>query len=152
MACLADAAAVAERLRRAGKRIVFTNGCFDLLHVGHVRSLEHARALGDYLFVGINSDCSVRELKGKGRPITPEQERAEVLSALGAVDFVLVFDGRTADEVILAIKPDIHAKGTDYTEQTVPERESVLSYGGRIAIVGDPKGHSTKEILARLDS
>lgn len=145
-----EAAAVAERLRKAGKRIVFTNGCFDILHVGHIRSLVDARSLGDYSFVGINSDRSVGALKGAGQPVTPEAERAEVLAALEAVDFVVIFDDATADRVILAIRPDIHAKGTDYTEETVPERESVLSYGGRIAIVGDPKRHSTSDILSKL--
>lgn len=148
---ISEAAAVADRLRRTGKRVVFTNGCFDIIHVGHARCLEEARSLGDYLFVGVNSDDSVRTIKGEGRPVTPEEERLEVLSALEAVDFVFTFDGATADEVILAIKPDIHAKGTDYTEETVPERDSVLSYGGRIAIVGDPKGHSTRDILKRLE-
>jgi len=141
---------VADNLRRAGRRVVFTNGCFDILHVGHVRSLEDARTLGDFLFVGINSDKSTRALKGQGRPLTPENERAEILAALSAVDFVFVFDGETADDVILALRPDVHAKGTDYTEETVPERESVLSYGGEIRIVGDPKGHSTRDILGRL--
>ena len=145
-----EAAAVAERLRRAGKIIVFTNGCFDLLHVGHIRCIEAARARGDYLFVGINSDRSVRNLKGPGQPLTPQAERAEVLSALSAVDFVFVFDTLTADEPILKIRPHIHAKGTDYTEKTDPERESVLSYGGKIAIVGDPKGHATRDIIAKL--
>ena len=145
-----EAAKVAERLRRAGKVIVFTNGCFDLLHVGHIRCLEGARALGDYLFVGINSDRAVREIKGEGQPVTPERERAEVLSALEAVDFVVIFDGKTADEPILKIKPHIHAKGTDYTVENDPERKSVLSYGGRIAIVGDAKGHATREILKKI--
>ena len=145
-----DAAAVAERLRRAGKVIVFTNGCFDLLHVGHIRSLEGAKALGDYLFVGINSDRAVCSLKGAGQPVTPESERAEVLSALEAVDFVVIFDDVTADAAILKIRPHIHAKGTDYTEESDPERKSVLSYGGKIAIVGDPKGHATRDILAKL--
>lgn len=146
---LDEAAQVAERLRRAGKRIVFTNGCFDLLHVGHVRSLSDARALGDYLFVGINSDRAVGKLKGAGRPVMPEAQRAEVLSALAAVDFVVVFDQDTADEAILKIRPHIHAKGTDYTEETVPERQSVLSYGGKVRIVGDPKEHSTRAILEK---
>jgi len=145
-----EAAAVAERLRRAGKTIVFTNGCFDLIHVGHVRSLEDAKALGDYLFVGINSDRAVRQLKGEGQPLTQEKERAEVLSALSAVDFVVIFDDETADSTILEIKPHIHAKGTDYTKETVPERETVLSYGGKIAIVGDPKRHATREIIKKL--
>ncbi len=149
---LAEAAEIAENLRRAGKRIVFTNGCFDIIHVGHVRSLEEARCLGDFLFVGINSDSSTRALKGETQPVTPEGERAEILSAFSSVDFVLIFDDATADEVILALRPHIHAKGTDYTPETVPERDSVLSYGGEIRIVGDPKGHSTRDILARLQA
>ncbi len=145
-----EAAAVAERLRRAGKVVVMTNGCFDLLHVGHVRSIEGARRLGDCLFVGLNSDRAVRSLKGEGQPVTPERERAEVVACLEAVDYVFIFDSLTADEAILAIRPEIHAKGTDYTEESDPERKSVLSYGGRTAIVGDPKGHATREILKRL--
>jgi rfaE bifunctional protein nucleotidyltransferase chain/domain len=145
-----EAAAVAGRLRRAGKTVVFTNGCFDLLHVGHIRCLEGAKTLGDYLFVGINSDRAVRKLKGQGQPVTPERERAEVLSALEAVDFIVIFDDLTADAAILKIRPHIHAKGTDYTEESDPERKSVLSYGGKIAIVGDPKGHATRDILAKL--
>lgn len=147
---LDKAGEVADRLRRAGKTIVFTNGCFDLLHVGHIRSLEDAKTLGDYLFVGLNSDRSVSALKGQGRPVTPERERAEMLAALRAVDFVLVFDEATADAAILKIRPDIHAKGTDCDEESVPERESVLSCGGRIAIVGDAKAHSTRDILTKL--
>ncbi len=147
---LDSAASVADNLRAAGKTLVFTNGCFDLLHVGHVRSLEDARSLGDYLFVGINSDRAVSALKGPGQPVHTETERAEVLSCLAAVDFVVVFDDATADAAILKIRPHVHAKGTDYTEETVPERETVLSYGGKVAIVGDPKNHSTKDILARL--
>ncbi|MHC4711879.1 MAG: adenylyltransferase/cytidyltransferase family protein [Planctomycetota bacterium] len=150
LAGVEEASAVAARLRGAGKTVVFTNGCFDILHVGHIRCLEGARSLGDYLFVGVNSDASVRAIKGEGRPVTPEGERLEVLSALDAVGFLFLFDGETADEVILKVRPDIHAKGTDYTEENVPERESVLSYGGRIAIVGDPKSHSTRDILGKL--
>jgi rfaE bifunctional protein nucleotidyltransferase chain/domain len=152
LAGVEEAAAVAERLRGAGKTVVFTNGCFDIIHVGHARCLEDARSLGDYLFVGVNSDSSVRAIKGEGRPVTPEGERLEVLSALGAVDFLFLFDGETADAAILKVRPDIHAKGTDYTEESVPERESVLSYGGRIAIVGDAKSHSTRDILGKLEA
>ena len=145
-----EAARVAQNARRAGKTVVMTNGCFDLLHVGHVRSIEDAKRLGDYLFVGLNSDRAVRELKGEGQPITPERERAEVVACLAAVDFVFIFDSLTADEAILTIRPEIHAKGTDYTEESDPERKSVLSYGGRTAIVGDPKGHATRKIIERL--
>ena len=145
-----EAAAVMDRLKRAGKRVVFTNGCFDLMHVGHIRSLEDAKALGDYLFVGINSDAAVRKLKGEGQPLTPEDERAEVLAALSCVDFVVIFDDTTADALLLRLRPHVHAKGTDYTKENVPERATVLSYGGEIAIVGDRKAHATREIIARL--
>jgi rfaE bifunctional protein nucleotidyltransferase chain/domain len=130
--------------------IVLANGCFDVLHAGHVRYLEGARALGDILVVGVNSDSEVAKLKGEGRPIMPQAERAEIVSALQAVDLVTIFEEPTVTELLLAIKPDVHAKGTDYTEETVPERDVVRSYGGRVAIVGDPKDHSTSEILRRF--
>jgi rfaE bifunctional protein nucleotidyltransferase chain/domain len=133
--------------RNRGARIVFANGCFDLLHVGHVRYLEGARGLGDVLVVAINSDEQVRALKGDGRPLIPERERAEVVAALRAVDFVTIFQEPTVEELLRTIRPDIHAKGTDYTEESVPERDVVRSYGGRVAIVGDPKGHSSTEII-----
>ena len=145
-----DAARVAERLRAAGKRIVLANGCFDLLHVGHVRYLEAARALGDVLFVGINADAAVARLKGPGRPLMPATERAELLAALRAVDHVVVFDDDTADTLITAIRPDIHAKGTDYTPETVPERDTVRAYGGRVVIVGDPKAHATRDAIETI--
>lgn len=132
--------------------IVLANGCFDVLHAGHVRYLEGARALGDILVVGVNSDSEVTKLKGEGRPIMPEEERAEIVAALQAVDLVTIFDEPTVTELLLAVKPDIHAKGTDYTEETVPERDVVRSYGGRVAIVGDPKDHSTSEILRKVGS
>jgi rfaE bifunctional protein nucleotidyltransferase chain/domain len=130
--------------------IVLANGCFDVLHAGHVRYLEGARALGDILVVGVNSDSEVAKLKGEGRPIMPEEERSEIVAALQAVDLVTIFDEPTVTELLLAIKPDVHAKGTDYTEETVPERDVVRSYGGRVAIVGDPKDHSTSEIIRRF--
>src|SRR2546427_5391241 len=133
--------------RRAGTRIVMANGCFDVLHVGHMRYLEGARALGDLLVVGINSDAQVAVLKGAGRPIMPEGERAEIVASLEAVDLVTIFDEPTVEALLLALKPDIHAKGTDYTEETVPERAVVLSYGGRVAIVGDEKEHSTSQMI-----
>ncbi len=136
--------------KAAGSRIVLANGCFDILHAGHVRYLEGARALGDLLVVGINSDAQVRRLKGKGRPILPAGERAELVASLQAVDLVTIFAEPTVTELLLAIKPDVHTKGTDYTEQTVPERDVVRSYGGRVAIVGDPKEHSTSEILKKV--
>jgi rfaE bifunctional protein nucleotidyltransferase chain/domain len=137
--------------RKNGARIVFANGCFDVLHVGHVRYLESARALGDVLVVGINSDEQVRELKGAGRPLVPERERAEMIASLRVVDLVNIFPEPTVESLLLAIRPDIHAKGTDYTEETVPERDIVRSYGGRVAIVGDPKNHSTSRMILQLN-
>ena len=136
--------------RVRGQRIVFANGCFDVLHVGHVRYLEAARALGDLLIVAINSDEQARRLKGEGRPLMPQDQRAEIVSALAAVDFVTIFDEPTVAELLLALKPDIHAKGTDYTEDTVPERDVVRSYGGRVAIAGDPKDHSSTEMIEKI--
>jgi len=136
--------------KAGGSRIVLANGCFDILHAGHVRYLEGARALGDMLLVGINSDEQVARLKGAGRPVLPELERAELVASLQAVDLVTIFAEPTVTELLLAIKPDVHAKGTDYTEETVPERDVVRSYGGRVAIVGDPKDHSTSEILKKV--
>ncbi|RPJ83262.1 MAG: D-glycero-beta-D-manno-heptose 1-phosphate adenylyltransferase [Acidobacteria bacterium] len=137
-------------LHGTGATVVFANGCFDLLHVGHIRYLEAARSLGDCLILGLNSDCSVRHLKGPDRPLMPEAERAELLSALSCVDYLLLFDDSTVDRILLELKPDVHAKGTDYAAETVPERATVLSYGGRVAIVGDPKDHSTREYLKRI--
>ncbi len=130
--------------------IVLANGCFDVLHVGHVRYLRGARDLGDLLVVGINSDAQVARLKGVGRPILAAGERAELVASLEAVDLVTIFDEPTVTELLLAIKPDIHAKGTDYTVETVPERDVVRSYGGNIRIVGDPKEHSTSEMIRRF--
>ena len=141
---------MAERLRADGRRIVLANGVFDLLHVGHVRYLEAARALGDVLFVGINGDAAVARVKGAGRPLMPARERAEVLAALRAVDHVVVFEEDTADALIAAIRPAIHAKGTDYTTDTVPERDTVRRYGGRVAIVGDPKDHPTRDAIQTI--
>ncbi|HEX8338020.1 MAG TPA: adenylyltransferase/cytidyltransferase family protein [Pyrinomonadaceae bacterium] len=137
--------------RRGGARVVFANGCFDLLHVGHVRYLEAAKGLGDLLVVGINSDEQVRRLKGEGRPFIPERERAEVIASLRAVDYVTVFHEPTVTELLLALRPDIHAKGTDYTEESVPERDVVRSFGGRVQIVGDPKDHSSTEMLRNVN-
>ena len=133
--------------RRDRKRIVLANGCFDVLHVGHIRYLEAARAQGDLLVVGINSDEQVRRLKGEHRPFVPERERAEVIAALRFMDIVTVFTEPTVEALLLALKPDVHAKGTDYTEDTVPERDVVRSYGGRVLIVGDPKDHSSTELI-----
>lgn len=133
-----------------GARIVLANGCFDVLHAGHVRYLQGARALGDLLVVGINSDAEVARLKGEGRPILAERDRAELVASLEAVDLVTIFDEPTVTELLLAIRPDVHAKGTDYTEETVPERDVVRSYGGSVRIVGDPKDHSTSELIRRF--
>ena len=133
--------------RRAGERITLANGCFDLLHVGHVRYLQAAKELGGKLVVAVNSDSSVRTLKGESRPIMPEGERAEILAALASVDAVVIFSEPDVRALIREIQPDIQAKGTDYTADSVPERDVVTSYGGRVAIVGDPKDHSATEII-----
>ena len=139
-----------ERLRADGRTVALANGCFDLLHVGHSRYLEAAAAEADVLVVAINDDDSVRELKGRGRPILAAADRAELVAALRAVDFVTVFPEATVTPLLLALKPDVHCKGTDYTADTVPERDTVRGYGGRIAIVGDPKDHSTRDLFARI--
>ena len=136
--------------RLAGARIVLANGCFDVLHVGHVRYLAGARQLGDLLVVGINSDEQVAIQKGPGRPVLPANERAEIVAALESVTYVTIFEEATVEQLLLALKPDVHAKGTDYTTESVPERDVVRSYGGEVAIVGDPKDHSTTEIIARI--
>jgi rfaE bifunctional protein nucleotidyltransferase chain/domain len=136
-----------EEWRRAGERVTLANGNFDLLHVGHVRYLRGAKALGGKLVVAINSDESVRRLKGEGRPIMPEQERAEIVAALSDVDAVVIFPEFDVRAIIREIRPDIQAKGTDYTADSVPERDAVAEYGGCVAIVGDPKDHSTSEII-----
>jgi len=130
-----------------GSRIVLANGCFDVLHAGHIRYLKGARSLGDVLVVAINADAQVAKLKGEGRPVLADRERAELVASLEAVDWVSIFDEPTVTELLLLLKPDVHAKGTDYTEETVPERDVVRSYGGSVAIVGDPKNHSTTEIM-----
>jgi len=136
-----------EAWRAAGDRITLANGCFDLLHVGHVRYLHAAKELGGRLVVALNSDESVRSLKGKDRPLMPAEERAEILAALTDVDAVVIFPERDVRAIISEIHPDIQAKGTDYTADTVPEADAVRQYGGRVAIVGDPKGHSASEII-----
>jgi len=145
-----DLITIVEARRSEGKKIVFANGCFDVLHVGHVRYLEAARALGDLLIVGINSDQQTRRLKGAGRPLLPQEQRAEIISSIEAVDFVTIFEEPTVEQLLLALKPDIHAKGTDYTEDSVPERDVVRSFGGRVVIVGDPKDHSSSQIIEKL--
>jgi D-glycero-beta-D-manno-heptose 1-phosphate adenylyltransferase len=140
-----------ERWRASGEQIVLANGNFDLLHVGHVRYLRGAKELGGKLVVAVNSDQSVRALKGEGRPIMPAEERAEIVAALVDVDAVVIFPELDVRALIREIRPDIQAKGTDYTRESVPERDAVAEYGGRVAIVGDPKDHSTSEIIrARL--
>jgi rfaE bifunctional protein nucleotidyltransferase chain/domain len=138
-----------QQWRAQGSKVVLTNGCFDLLHVGHVRYLRAAKELGGKLLVAVNSDASVRTLKGNGRPRVPDHERAEILAALTDVDAVVVFDAPDVRELIRLIRPDIHAKGTDYTAENVPERDVVIACGGQVAIVGDPKNHSTTEMLKR---
>jgi rfaE bifunctional protein nucleotidyltransferase chain/domain len=148
-----DAArAFAAAARARGRRVVLANGCFDLLHVGHVRYLVAARALGDVLIVGLNDDDSVRRLKGPGRPVVPVAERAEILAALAAVDCVVVFEDDTADRLVAALRPAVHAKGTDYTEASVPERAAVVARGGEVAIAGDPKRHATRSLIAEIVS
>ena len=144
------AGALATRLRGEGKRIVLANGVFDLLHVGHVRYLTAARALGDVLFVGINGDAAVRRLKGPGRPLMPAAERVELLAALRPVDHVVLFEEDTADRLVALVRPDVHAKGTDYTAASVPEAASVRAAGGRVEIVGDPKEHGTRDVIAQI--
>jgi len=133
-----------------GKKVVLANGCFDILHVGHLRYLKGARALGDVLVVAVNSDESMRSIKDPGRPILPEGERIALVSALRCVDYVVLFDEPDVSRVIDVLRPAIHAKGTDYTEQSVPERDTVLGYGGEVRITGDPKDHSTRAIIDRI--
>jgi len=141
---------VLEEHRRAGRKIVFANGIFDLLHAGHVRYLQAARAEGDLLVVGVNSDSSARRLKGEGRPILTERARAALVAALSAVDYVVIFDEPDVRALLRELQPDVHAKGTDYTAETVPERDLAALLEIRVAIVGDPKNHSTRDLLARL--
>ena len=137
-------------MRAAGHQIVLANGCFDLLHVGHVRYLAGAKELGGVLVVAVNSDRQARALKGEGRPFAPEQERAELVAAIRYVDLVTIFDEPTVERVLRAVRPDVHAKGTDYTTNTVPERDIVREVGGRVAIVGDPKDHSSTDMLRKI--
>lgn len=147
---LDSVASKVEHLRAAGKTIALANGVFDLLHVGHVRYLQGARALADVLVVAVNSDASTRAYKGPGRPIIPEHERAELVAALACTDFVVLFDDPDVRRIIRALKPDVHVKGTDYTPETIPEREEVERYGGRTAVAGDPKDHSTTELAHKV--
>lgn len=136
-----------DKWRRAGNSVTLANGAFDLLHVGHVRYLRAAKELGGRLVVAVNSDASVRALKGEGRPLMPAEERAEILAALSDVDAVVIFDEPDVREIIREIRPEVHAKGTDYTAETVPERDQVIACGGRVEIVGDPKDHSTTAMI-----
>ena len=138
--------------RRDGERVILTNGCFDLLHVGHIRYLRGAKALGGKLIVAINTDDSVRQIKGEGRPLMPATERAEIIAALSDVDAVVIFTEADVRALVREIRPDVQAKGTDYTRENVPERDEVLAYGGRVEIVGDAKDHSTTDFLSRLKS
>lgn len=145
--------ALADRVkaeRAAGRTIAFANGCFDLLHVGHVRYLESAAQEADILIVAINDDDSVRRLKGEGRPVLSAADRAELVAALRSVDYVVIFPEPTVGPLLTELRPDVHCKGTDYTVESVPERDIVRSYGGRTAIVGDPKDHSTRDLLSRI--
>lgn len=137
--------------RSAGRTIALANGCFDILHVGHVRYLESAAREADVLVVAVNDDASVRELKGESRPILSAEDRAELVAALRCVDYVVVFSESTVGPLLMELRPDVHCKGTDYTVESVPERDIVVGYGGRTAIVGDPKDHSTRELLARIN-
>jgi rfaE bifunctional protein nucleotidyltransferase chain/domain len=136
--------------RNEGKTIVLANGCFDLIHAGHIRYLREAKKRGDILVVALNSDSSVRKLKGRGRPILPERERAKILASFSDVDYLLIFDDPNVEKILLSLKPDIHAKGSDYTKKSVPERRTVLGYGGKIAIAGGPKIRSTSQVIPRL--
>jgi len=139
-----------ERDRSAGRTIAFANGCFDLLHVGHVRYLQGAAREGDRLVVAVNDDRSVAALKGQGRPILAAADRAELVAALRGVDYVVIFDDPNVERLLMLIKPDVHCKGTDYTIDSVPERAVVQAYGGRTAIVGDAKSHATRELISRI--
>ncbi len=146
----AEVSALGKRLRHQGQRIAFANGCFDLLHVGHVRYLAGARAQADVLVVGVNGDASVANLKGPGRPLLPAEARAELVAALEGVDYVVIFDEPNVASLLEELRPDVHCKGTDYTEETVPERDVMKRLGGAVRIVGDPKNHSTRDILADI--
>jgi rfaE bifunctional protein nucleotidyltransferase chain/domain len=142
--------AAIARDRAAGQTIAFANGCFDLLHVGHVRYLQGAARQADRLIVAVNDDAAVAGLKGPGQPILPAVERAEIVAAIRGVHYVLIFNDATVDRLLLLLKPDVHCKGTDYTVESVPERAVVTAYGGRTAIVGDPKQHATRDLLKKI--
>src|SRR3954470_3391349 len=144
-----ELAELAKQWRASGEKIILTNGCFDLLHVGHVRYLQGAKELGGRVVVAVNSDQSARALKGEGRPVTTEHERAELLAALQVVDAVVIFPEKDVSAIVREVRPDIHAKGTDYTEASVPEGALVRELGGRVAIVGDPKDHSSTALIEK---
>ena len=150
IATLAEVQARVAEARRAGKTVALANGCFDVLHVGHVRYLQGAGREADVLVVGVNGDDSVRRLKGPGRPVLGEQDRALLVAAMRAVDHVVVFGEDDVKGLLLALRPDVHCKGTDYTPETVPEKDVVRSYGGRVAIVGDAKDHDTRSLLRKI--
>jgi rfaE bifunctional protein nucleotidyltransferase chain/domain len=147
---LAHLKEIIDKEKKNWKRIVLANGCFDLIHVGHIRYLKEAKAQGDVLVVALNSDYSVHKLKGEGRPILNEEERVEIISSFYFVDYITVFEEANVENILLALKPHVHAKGSDYTKETVPERETVLSYGGEIVITGGPKVKNTSEISRKI--
>ena len=139
-----------EEEKKKGRRVVFGNGCFDLLHVGHIRYVQGARALGDVLIVAVNDDSSVTGLGKRKQVVTPADERAEIVAAIEGVDYVIIFSDPTVENLLQTLQPHIHAKGTDYTEESVPEGRIVRAYGGRVAIVGDPKDHSTRDLIKTI--
>lgn len=147
---LADLPALGRRARRAGRSIALANGIFDLFHVGHLRYLEGAKELGDLLVVAVNSDASTRRNKGPGRPVIPQDERAEIVAGLACVDHVVIFGSKTVVPIIRKLRPHVQVKGTDYTPETIPEAAEMARHGGRVAVAGDPKNHSTTEMLGRL--
>ena len=141
---------IIEEKKHQGKKIVLANGCFDLIHVGHIRYLKESKKRGNILVVAVNSDSSIRQLKGEGRPILKEKERVEIISSFYFVDYITVFEEKTVEKILLALKPDFQAKGSDYTQETVPEKETVASYGGKIAISGGPKIRSTSQLIREI--
>jgi len=147
---LAQLTKIIEGQKKKGKQVVLANGCFDLIHIGHIRYLKESKKKGDVLVVALNSDSSVRKLKGKGRPILNENERAEIISSFSFVDYITFFIEEKVDKVLLSLKPHVHAKGSDYTEETVPEKETVQDYGGKIAITGGPKVKSTSKLIEEI--
>jgi len=141
---------IVQEHKKRGQRVVLTNGCFDLIHAGHIRYLKESKRKGDILVVALNSDSSIRKLKGKGRPILNQKERVEILSSFYFVDYITFFKEKNVEKVLLSLKPDIHAKGSDYTKETVPEKETVKAYGGKIAITGGPKIRSTSQLIEKI--